>query len=154
MGMNRYVHLGAYIEIPARTVTVNRSEVSCPTEKCSNHKKRVNAMYCQHCGSEIKTLDFKVSEQERVSHYILDDDIKIDDDEFMWVETDIHTYLLSNYTDCGSIPIGELMGPVTQEIISSKVDEFKAKHQSDVNKIERFYKEKFPVQFGVIEYYM
>ena len=154
MGMNRYTHLGVYIEIPVKVVTQDVSEVSCPNHKCQNHKKRVNASFCQYCGSKIQVVDFQKEEEETVSWYILNDMIEVHPDEFMWIQKEGKTYLFSNYTNCGSIAVGETMNAVSTEIISSKFKEFDSKHWDSVEKIEEFYKMKLKPQFGVIEYYM
>lgn len=69
MSCHYHVFLGPYLEVfnPVKNTTVKRQ--SCPNAACTNHKKLVEANFCDKCGTKIKHIEVESRGRQRFNSY-------------------------------------------------------------------------------------
>ena len=155
MGMSKEVHIGAYLELTVKPITVTETLYQCPIHTHYTHKYDPNRKYCSLCGKEY--IAITKEKMEGPSYYDLIEDEDKYEDELFWVngeDEDDSTILLignnSRVDDYIDLEYGDV--EITAQMIGSCQTNFMKKYKEIIEFLESKV-EKSQVKFGVIIYY-
>lgn len=150
-----FIYIGAYIEIPDRSVDYKVTEKCCGNDNCSLNLELVfssKAIFCQCCSLKLEKK--KVTKSERVSFKYLYEDCPTTNFGFLLYSLDIVDVKSSGVSylfEKLKIYDNQIQDIDTHSIELSKIN-FSKRHSSVIKEIESFYNKSFEVKFGAIKY--
>ena len=138
MGIDRTIHLEAFIKIP-----IQYTDYIKTIRTCGKHVNYKNDIFCPLCGDEIK-------EENKSSKAAIWCDELIGNNNF-WNYVENETmYLFSNLYNCGVNTEENIFIVIDENIIKEKILLFKDKHGNDIKLLETKLKINIKVEFGFV----
>jgi hypothetical protein len=139
MGMNLSIYVGPYVEYPTIKEIIEED-----IRSCGEHQDYKGASFCCECGGEIKTVTVPREYNVHIGEIV-------GDDEFIQINDDETTILITNYGGIG-MKVDEheyrAVRPITPEYIQEEMEKFRIRHQSHLTKLENRLGMSLVIKFG------
>lgn len=156
MSVHYHVFLGPYLEVhnPMKDTVVPRQ--TCPNEKCSNHKKKVEANFCPRCGEKIRHIGVPARARVEFNAYDEFEGESITEFTSEDIKDENYIYFHTNRNDCPGTTFYDSpeVRPIDGETPNKEMAEFSKYHAKEIGILEqKFGKDSVKVKWGVFAYW-
>ena len=138
MGLDRTIHIEAFIKIP-----VQYEEYQRTVKTCGEHENHKGDSFCPICGKEIKEV------KQPAKSMMWCDELIGNENFYHYTEGEI-MYLFSNMYDCGIDSKENTFTTLTPELMQEKIHYFEAKHKEDIELLRAKINADIKVEFGFV----
>jgi hypothetical protein len=140
MGIDRTIHLGAFIKIP-----IQYKEDIETVRTCGKHENHSDDNFCPICGDKIK----EIKQPLEIEMDIYD---IIGNSNFINYNEENVMYLFSNLYNCEIETEYNVFTTLTSKLIQEKINFFEKKHINDINLLKTKLNIDIKVEFGFVYY--
>ena len=140
MSLDKIIHLSPFIKIPIQQIESTKDIWSCEND----HWSHPNIPYCSGCGKEITKREIADMYELHVTE-IMESENFVSYNEYGFM------YLFSNFRNTGEVNTQEnTFTELTQQFIENSIEQFKKRHQSDIDILTKKLNTEIVVSFGFV----